>query len=580
MPVDAATVEERQRRFGAVLLGGLILLLVGLGGRLVYIDTALHDRLLDIAEVQYHGKSVIPARRGTIYDARGRVVATSRRIPDVFVDPAGVDDLQELAGAVAARLNVAPEEILEKINRRPGSRFVVVARQVDEITAEAVREMRAPAVGLTEGEIRTYPLGSSMAHVLGVVGRDGRGLEGLELARNQHLSGKSGVRATIRDARRRALWRCDGVSTPPVDGGHLVLTIDAETQRIAEETLAETVERFEAESGVAIVLSPRDGDILALACNPAFDPNHIEPNTDERRRNRAITDPTEPGSTFKPFIASGALVGGFVSPTEQIDCNMGTMRFGRRLVRDVSPHGLMDLKQIVSKSSNIGMGIIATRMGNDRLYETITRFGFGERTGVEMPGESAGVVHARDLWNSYSTTSVSFGYEVGVTPLQLMMAFGALLNDGVLLKPRLIRQELDSRGRVLATHSGPEIVRRVVPSDVARFMTEEVLTSVVEDGSGHRAKLDRYRVLGKTGTAKLSFPDRAGYEDGAYLATFLGAAPADDPELAVLVMIRRPNASIGYYGSTVAAPAVGKILSDTLAYLEVPPDRSLGLAGL
>ena len=573
-------IDRRQRRFGAAVLLGLAALLLGLGGRLIHINTALQHRLVTIAEEQQAGRSTVPARRGTIFDVRGRVVATSRLMPDVFVDPVQARDLDELARELGARVNLSPNDILDMIERRPNSRFIVVATAVDDVTAEAVRAMESPAVGLTNRAVRTYPLGHSLAHVLGFVGRDGHGLDGLELAYERHLAGIEGVRATIRDARRRALWRAEGLSTPPTDGGHVVLTIDAEVQRIVEEALLGSITQFEAESGVAIVMSPVDGEILAMASVPTFDPNHLEPHSADRRRNRAVTDPVEPGSTFKPFIAAGALEGRFINHSERIDCRMGAHRFGRRLVKDVSPHGLMDLAGIVTKSSNIGMAFVAERMGNEALHDIIRRFGFGDRTGIECPGEDAGLVRPLDQWNSYSTQSVSFGYEISVTPLQLITAYAALLNDGVLCRPRLVSELLGPDGEILESFRGPEIVGRVVSSEVTRYISRTILASVVESGSGFRAKLDRYQVIGKTGTAKLAYRDQGGYESGAYLSMFVGAAPADNPAVVALVMVRRPSPTLGYYGGTVSAPAVGRILSKTLAYLEVPPDRTTGLAGL
>jgi cell division protein FtsI (penicillin-binding protein 3) len=286
-----------------------------------------------------------------------------------------------------------------------------------------------------------------------------------------------------------------------------------------------------------------------------------------------VTDPTEPGSTFKPFIACGALEGGFVNTTEKINCRMGRHYFGRRLVTDTSPHGMMDLKGIITFSSNIGMGTVAERMGNEVLNDTIRRFGFGASTGVDYPGESAGLVYPLRKWTSYSATSVAMGYELAVTPLQLATALSAIVNDGVLLKPRLVKRILGPGGETLESYDTPEIVRRAVPSEIARYVSQELLVSVVQDGSGHRAQLDDYGVLGKTGTAKLPFRDRKGYEPGAYLATFMGAAPSSRPEVVAVVMIRRPDPRLGYYGSAASAPAVRDILKGTLAYLGVPPDK-------
>lgn len=574
MSTHDGPIDQTRRRAAAVLIVGVGALLLAIGGRLVYVNVAIGERLVSIAQRQQESHSIIPARRGTILDSRGRVLASTQQIPDVFVDPSRVEDVDELAAQLSTRLNVPAETLIEMIRRRPGSRFVVVARAVDAVTAAAVESMDHPAVGLDQRPARTYPLNESMAHVLGWVGRDGIGLEGVELFYEKHLRGSDGRRGTIRDARRRALGRARSEPKPAIDGGSVVLTLDAEIQRIAEQALERSVERVDAESGVALVMSPRTGHVLAMAGRPTYDLNYASSAPASARRNRIITDPTEPGSTFKPFLACGALEGGFVSTTEKIDCHMGRHFFGRRLVKDTSPHGLMDLKGIIARSSNIGMGLIAGRMGNVALHDIIRRFGFGATTGIECIGESPGVVRSIDKWGTLSTQSVAMGYEVSVTPLQLITAFSAIVNDGLLLKPRLVKQLLAPSGAVVASFEEPEVVRRVVGSDVARYVAQELLVAVVEEGGGHRAKLDRYRVLGKTGTVKLTYQDRAGYEPGAYLGMFIGAAPATRPELVVLVMIRRPDATTAYYGGAVAAPAVGEILDAALSYLGIPGDRT------
>lgn len=577
----ATPLDRLQRRVGAVLLVGLAVLLLALGGRLVYVHTALGAELRASAERLRRGTTVIPARRGMVLDARGRVAAVAREVPDVFVDPALVENVDELAAELSARLNLPAAEIAAKIRDRANSRYVVVATRVDEVAADAVRGMEHVAVGLTDRSQRVYPLGSSMAHALGWVGRDGKGMAGLERAFDDHLRGRDGRRGTIRDARRRALRRSNRQFVPPVDGGHLVLTLDAEIQRMAESALAKALTRFEAQSGVVIVMSPRDGSVVAMVSQPGFDPNAaVAPGDLALRRNRAVTDPVEPGSSFKPIITCGALDGGFVSLTERIDCRMGSHYFGRRLITDTSPHGLLDLRGIITHSSNIGMGFIAHRMGNAVLHETIRRFGFGQLTGIECPGEGAGLVYPLPKWTSYSTNSVVMGYEILVTPLQLANAFSAIVNGGILLRPRIVSKLLAPDGSVIESYDSPQIVRRVASSAVARVVAQDLLVSVVENGGGRRAKVGPYSVLGKTGTARLTYADRGGYEPGAYLSVFVGAAPAHDPRLVALAMVRRPRARLGYFGATVAAPVVGEILANALAYLGVEPRETAALTGL
>jgi cell division protein FtsI (penicillin-binding protein 3) len=576
-------LDRYQRRMSMVLLVGLTVLFLVLGGRIVYINTVHRDHLLATAERQRASRRVLPARRGMIMDRAGRVVAATRQMPDVFVDPFGAADLEALAGAIAPRLNVSTKDILEKIRRRPGSRYVVLARRVDAVTADAVRDMKNPHVGLTDTSVRHYPHGRSMAHVIGFVNRDGAGIEGIELSLDSQLRGTDGARETIRDARRRALLQSPEATTPPLDGGHVVLTIDSEIQRIVEEALAEQVDAFEAKCGLAIAMDIASGQILALANHPTFDLNH--PMTDavtgnpvsaDVRRNRAITDPIEPGSTIKLVIASGALDGGFVNLEEKIDCNNGRpYRFPGRTLTDSHACGVINLTDIITHSSNIGMGKIALRMGPPVLHETLTRFGLGKPCGIELPGEGRGVISPVRRWSKLTPTSVAIGYEFSVTPLQLLNAYAASLNDGVQLRPKLVKAILAPDGQVVSSFDEPEPLRRVSSIDTARYMSREALVSVVENGNVRKALDGPYQVLGKTGTARLVRADRSGYEKGAYLSLFVGAAPVFNPQVVTVVVVRRPNASLGYYGATVAAPAAGKILAQTLAYLGVEPQHRL-----
>jgi len=576
----ATNLDRYQCRAGLVVFVAIGLLFAGLAYRLVHINTAYRERLLASAERQHESTSNLPARRGTILDRNGRVVAGTRQMPDVFIDPFGVADMESLAAAVAARLSVSPNEILEMLQRRPGSRYVVVAREVDETTADAIRSMNNAHVGLTDNAVRYHPLGSSMAHVIGFVGRDGYGLEGIELAFDKHLRGRDGKRETIRDARRRALMPSEAPPMLPIDGGHVVLTIDAEIQNIVERALAKGIADVEAASGVSVVLDVTNGHILGMACHPTFDLNDAGNVPVELRRNRVITDTVEPGSTIKPLIASGALDGRFISLTDKIDCNNGRpFRFPGRSLTDTRPCGLLDLTGIITYSSNVGMGKIAMRMGPEALHDTLSRFGFGQPCGVELAGECPGLVYPLDKWSKLSPTSVCIGYEVGVTPLQLANAYAAIVNDGIQLRPKLVRALLAADGTLIRSFDEPDPIRRVASSHTARYMTHEALLSVGMNGGGRKANLGVYRVLGKTGTAKLPYEHRRGYEPGAYLSIFVGAAPAENPRIVTVVMIRRPNAAIAYYGSQVSAPVAGVILTRTLAYMGVEPENRLASSG-
>jgi cell division protein FtsI/penicillin-binding protein 2 len=417
-----------------------------------------------------------------------------------------------------------------------------------------------------------------MAQTIGIVSRDGRGLEGVELRYDAHLRSRDGRRVSIYDARsrRRPIWSRLDRGSRPQDGGDVVLTLDAVVQSFLEDQIAETVTKFEAESGVGVVMSPITGDILAMGQYPTFDPNRYAASPPEARRNRVIGDALEPGSTFKPYVASGALANGFVSPGERIFCHLGQHYFGGRLIHDSSPRGELTFEEILSKSSNIGMAIIGQRMGNQTIHRTVRSFGFGSPTGVDLPGEASGLVAPLARWTSYSTTSVPFGQEIAVTAIQLATGLCAIVNGGTLLKPRVTKALLGPDGELLESFDGPQVIRRVMPPDVADYMAQKVLLGVVKNGGGKTAALSDWQVLGKTGTAQIAYADRPGYEPEAYMSSFIGAAPAENPQVVVVVMIRKPNPKLGYYGSKVAAPAVGRILEKTLSYLGVPPSPRMG----
>jgi len=578
MPDAPAPADRFQRLTGAVVLSLVLLALGALAGRLGYIHIALGDKLTDLARKQQRGFGIHAARRGSIFDVRGRQVAGTRLMREVFVDPAKVADIDAVAGKLGARLNLSPRVIADRIRRAAGSRYVLIASHVEEEDARAIREIDAQGVGLAQHPVRTYPLGSSMAHVLGIVGKDGGGLEAIELAYDQHLRGRDRVLRTVRDAGRRALWWNDSRNSDPIDGGHLVLTLDCEIQRIVEEQLDRTMAEFEGQSAMAIVMDPFNGDVLAMACRPTFDPNDYQSFPASLRRNRALTDPVEPGSIFKPFVAGGALLAGVVSPDELIDCHQGVHYFGRRRIRDTHPQGLLDLRGVIVQSSNIGMGIIGERMGNEALHQALLGFGFGRRLGIELPGESGGLVPPVERWTSYSTTSVPIGQEIAVTPLQLATAFCAIVNNGLLLRPRVVRALLTPGGEAVESFSQRQVIRRALPLEIARYLSFEVLPGVVEEGGGGNLRMVDYTMAGKTGTAQVPYADRRGYEPGMYLSSFVGAAPVDRPRLVALVMVRKPNRAKGYYGRVVSGPAVSEILAASLRYLDVPPDRPARLA--
>ncbi len=562
---------------GGTILVGLCLSFAALLGRLVHINTALAPKLSALVQNQQIGRTALPARRGSILDAAGRLVAGTRTRPSVFADPVLIDDLDETALRLSMVLAVARERIAEILYENEARRFCWISRLIEPQDAVAVRELKLRGIGVRNESQRYYPMGELLAPTLGIVGREGRGLEGIELAYDEHLRGVDGQRVLVYDgrSRRRPIRARTPLSHPERDGGHIMLTIDGVIQSSVEKNLRAAVESFNAESGVAVVMSPKTGDVLALAQYPSFDANDYGAADVETRRNRVICDAAEPGSTFKSYVACGALIAGVVDPDEEIDCGNGERRFGRRVMHDSSPHGLMTFEGIIAKSSNIGMGVYAERMGNDAIHSIVRAFGFGARLGIRFPGEATGIVLPLSRWTSYSTTSVPIGQEVSATPLQLATAFCAIVNGGELMRPRLVKAILNAESEIVKYYGAPDVVRRVMPRETARYMTEQVLVGVVKNGGGRAAALADWQMLGKTGTAQMPFLDRKGYEPSAYIGSFIGAAPAGDPACVALVMIHRPDTGLGYFGTTVAAPAVRSIMADTLAYFNIPPSSRL-----
>ena len=571
-PTPDSAHSQTINRWGRFWICTVVICFLSLGARLVYVQTALRPRLLSYLNAQQTRTHQLPARRGTILDTRGRLLAGSGTRPSIFADPHMISDMDGTVSQLAAVLGISETKLAETIRKRQHTRFVWLARRVSNVEQEAIASLDLPGIGIQSEPHRFYPNGPSLAHLLGFVGSDDKGLEGLELQFNEILAGRSGRYRTSCDAMRRPVWTKEADSVAPLAGQHVILTIDLVIQQFLETALRDAVTKFQAENAVGIVISPKNGDLLAMACHPSFDPNYPQEYPTEHRRNRCITDPVEPGSCFKPFILAAALAEGAATLDETVDCGKGVWFFGKRRMRDTHPRGLLTFEEVLVKSSNIGMGHVGVRLGDRRLHEYLGAYGFGAKTGIELPGESQGIVLPLRLWSSYSKTSIPIGQELAVTPIQLITAFAALANGGELRRPNLVRAVLQPTGQEVADFRSPTSARRILPKHTADLVAKRAMARVVND-SHHDIKLADYQVIGKTGTAQVPYSDRRGYEPNAYLGSFLGAAPADDPLVAVLVMVTKPNKSLGYYGGKVAGPAVREVIEKTLAYWDVPIDR-------
>ncbi|HUU31171.1 MAG TPA: penicillin-binding protein 2 [Phycisphaerae bacterium] len=566
--------DPRHRRVATLVTGFLWVMLAALGGYLVYIYVYSSEALSARAAKQHHMRIPIRPMRGNILDARLRVLAGSDEVQSVFADPKRVEDAEAAAGRVSRALGLDVGEVLMQLTDRPDRRFVWLKRRVSPEEAQAVRDLGLPGVALVNEGARVYPNRTLAAHVLGCVGIDEQGLEGIEQMFDERLRGREGEAYVLADRRRRPIWAEAGRFVPAEDGQHLVLTLDATVQGIAEEALAEAVTKFRAVSGTAIVMEPATGAILAMANVPTYDPNRYSDFPAEARRNRAVTDTFPPGSSCKPFIAAAALEAGVVKFGEVIYCENGYWAAAN--LHDASHrYGNLTFEEGVQKSSNIMMGKLGVRLGNERLHDTLVRFGFGRKTGVWLPGENGGVVFGLPRWTRLSTTRAAFGQEFTATPLQLVTAFAAIANGGKLVRPKILRGVLNSRGQAAADLEAAEVVGQAIQPKTARQMIDRVLVGVVEQGTGKACRIPGYRIFGKTGTAQKVDPETRAVSHTRYMASFLAGAPADNPRVVVGVIVDEPDKSIGYYGGTVAAPAAKRILEQVLPYLGVRPTEAV-----
>lgn len=568
-------------RLTVVALLALCVGLVGMNARIAWLASG-HARTsggLDLRELydRQHTTTIhLPARRGDIYDCRNRRLAGSIEVPSIFADPAMIKDVEGTAAKLQQAIDVPAEEIATILTARKDKRFAWIHRRVTEEQAEKVKSLRIDGIGIQREPFRSYPMGPLAAHVLGFVGADQHGLAALELQYNAKLQGTDGYKICTKDAAGRILSLVPNGYQPARDGCNITLTIDSFIQSIAEKCLQDAVDQYQGQSGVAIVMEPGTGQVLALACCPTFDPNRYRDAPESALTNRALVGPFEPGSIFKPLVMSAAVQEGYVRPGEIIYCHDGTYITGSRRLRDAHPYGNLTLEQVIGKSSNIGMAIIGERMGNPLMWHYLSQFGLGAKTGIDLPGEDVGILLPLKKWTRFSTDSIPMGQEVAVTPLQMLTAFNAIINGGTLVQPTVTRAITtpDPDGQLLLDHRQPKTVRKVLEPAVADYMTNVMLKGVINEGTGTKAKLARWQVVGKTGTAQIARRGGGGYEPDAYVSSFICGGPSKNPRVSVAVIMFRPNKRIAYYGSTVSAPAAGKILGAALDYLNVPDDET------
>lgn len=537
-----------------------------LGLRLVQLQWWQQERLASRAEAQREFEEEIPARPGDIFDRQGRLVATTVTLRSLYVVPSRIDHAWTVANALGRALDLPADDLFERIGSRRDRHFLWIKRRLTDDEVERVKQADLPrgAWGFRDEYRREYPQGHVAAHVLGLRDIDGVGRGGVEEGLDSHLSGTRGRRKLARDSRGRVIEILDDIETPPQPGQTVTLTLDLIIQLFAERELEAVMKEWKPESCCAIVMDPHTGHILGMASRPTFDPNQPEAASEDAWKNRAISDIYEPGSTFKPFVVSYGLDQGLLSRDDSFYCENGLYRMGRRLLHDHHRYGQLSLTDVLVKSSNIGMAKIGERLTNEGLFRAATLFGFGRRTGIELPGELPGMLRPLEQWTSYSTGSIPMGHEIATTPLQLITAHAALANAGQLLRPRIVLNQPDD-----STAAVRGIAEAAVSAESARWVVEVPMQEVITRGTGKRAKIPGYSVFGKTGTAQCISP-RGGYVHGRYISSFVCGGPVEDPRLVVLVVVNQSSVGGETFGGRVAAPAAANILRQSLVYQRVP----------
>ena len=548
-----------------LVVGGLVFALWGLGieARLVYLQVISHDELTDRAAGQQRRSIDAHPKRGEILDRDGGVLAYSVDGDAIYAVPNQIDDVVDTVASVCEALECSIEmraDLEERFNR--SSYFEYVQRQVPPDMARRVAELNLPGVGFLPENRRYYPNGKLAAHVVGYVGIDNQGLGGIESTYDTEITGRSGKILVQTDARGRAFSRLESF---PTAGATLELTVDKYLQHVAERELATAVREHRADSGTVVVLSPLTGEVLAMANWPTFNPNAFAESTASSRRNRAIQDIYEPGSTFKLVTASAALEEGVAVRDDLFDVSAGFIRVGNSRVPDMSVHREpLSFDEVISKSSNVGAIMVGLRLGPERMSRYIRRFGFGQALARDLPGQGRGIVNPPSaLESERELASVSMGYAVSVTPLQMAAAANAVANGGELVEPRLVRAVIRNGIRAETPH---RTIRRAISRETSAELTS-IMELVVEKGTAKAAQVPGYRVAGKTGTSEKIVKGR--YSDTDHIASFVGFVPARRPEMTILVMIDTPRGG-RYTGGAVAAPVFRRIAEAGLRHLAIP----------
>lgn len=508
----------------------------------------------------------IQARRGNIYDRKGREVAVNLELESLYCDPEEAHANADTIRRLSSILNAEPKAIKAKLSQ--DRRFVWVDRKLPLDTAERIRKLNVKGFGFVPEAKRFYPRGTLASHIIGAVGGENQPLEGIELKYDKYLRTSGGKVKVARDASGKVLSTGLNMETK---GNDVILTIDEGLQYIVEKELDKAMAAWRSVAATAIMMDPFTGEILALANRPTYDLNDISGANRHEVRNRAITDIYEPGSTFKIVVGSAAIEEKLFPSGQTFDCSRGSIEVGGKNVRDAHKHGVLTFEEVIQKSSNVGSIQIGMRLGKERIYHYAKRFGFGEKTDLDLPGEVSGWIRTPDRWSATSLGAIPIGQEVAVTPLQVLRAYAAIANGGYLVKPHVVAEIRTPEGQpVFSVHQAQK--KRILSERTAAAMRDILKTVVEEGGTATGAAIQGNKVAGKTGTAQLVDSRTKRYSRDRFISSFVGFVPADNPKLAMIVVIYEPKGQI--YGGVVAAPVFKTVANQALSYLNIPMDGS------
>jgi cell division protein FtsI (penicillin-binding protein 3) len=553
MRTQSNTAYPGRRAFLLLCLGLAAGVLVW---RAVSLQVLDKEFLLTQGQARHLRTVTLPAHRGMIQDRNGEPLAISTPVESVWVNPQELADEQQRIPELTRLLELNTSAVQRQLASRADREFLYLRRHIDPATAARVEALDIPGVYLQREYRRYYPDGEVTAHVVGFTNIDDAGQEGLELAYDEWLAGEPGAKRVIKDGKSHIVEDVESISLPS-PGKDLRLSIDRRIQYLAYRELLAAIQEHQARAASAVVLDVRSGEVLAMVNQPSFNPNNRQNLRSSDMRNRAVTDVFEPGSTMKPFIAATALATGRYQPHTPVSTSPGWMRVGVNTVRDVHDYGDLDLTGVIRKSSNVGISKVALSLAAEDIWTNLSDLGFGVQTFSGFPGEASGLLPHFSGWNAIETATLSFGYGVSVTPLQLAQAYAVLAGDGV------------RRSITFLHDAGATEERRVMPAAITRAVRAMLEEAVGPDGTAPAARVPGYRVAGKTGTVRKS--ERGGYSDSKYLAVFAGMAPASDPRVVMVVMVDEPSGG-KYYGGQVAAPVFSHVMAAALRLLAVPPD--------